>query len=294
MRAQTLFVVNPISGDNDKSFAIKTIISWAQSSGETIEIWETTGKNDKENLEQKINQTAPSKVIAVGGDGTVLLCASVIMNKNIPLGILPMGSANGMSVELHIPQNINDGLNVIRKGHTRKSDMLLFNNQDLGIHISDIGLNAGLVKQFEKGQGRGFLGYAKGLVGELSDLRPYTISIETDSENFETEGYMVAFGNAKRYGTRALLNKVGKINDGLLELSILHSFDITAIAGHFFEIINDESEHMKTIQCKRATIKTNRKVPFQIDGELQNDTNQVNVEVIPQCLNFIVPHSKIL
>lgn len=294
MSALTLFVVNPISGDNDKSSIIKTIKSWSQSSNESIEIWETTGKNDKEKLEQKIKEAEPEKVVAVGGDGTVLLCASILMNSKISLGILPMGSANGMSSELHIPQNINDALHVVHRGYSKKSDMLLFNDQDIGMHISDIGLNAGLVKQFEEGPRRGFLGYAKGIVGELSDLKPFKIKIETDKETYETKGYMVAFGNAKRYGTGALLNNVGKINDGLLELSILNYFDITAIAGHFFDIINDESEHMKTIQCKKATISTERAVPFQIDGELQNDTNEVSVEVIPNCLNLIVPQSMVL
>lgn len=294
MSIHTLFVVNPISGDNDKSSVIKTIRNWAQSSGESIEIWETTGKDDKEKLEQKFKAAPPKKMVAVGGDGTVLLCASVIMNTTTSLGILPLGSANGMSVELHIPQHIDNALDVIHRGHTRKSDMLLFNDTQLGIHISDIGLNAGLVKQFEEGPRRGFLGYAKGLVIELSDLKTFHIEVETDKESFKTEGYMVAFGNAKRYGTGALLNKVGKINDGLFELSILKSFDITAIAGHFFEIINDESEHMKTIQCSRVRIKVDEKVPFQIDGEGQGEINEITVEIIPSCLHFIVPQSKIL
>src|SRR5690606_13162341 len=143
MSALTLFVINPICGDNDKSSITETINSWAQSSGESIEIWKTTGKNDKENLDKKVQENSPHKVIAVGGDGTVLLCASVVMNTNIKLGILPMGSANGMSVELRIPQNIDDALDVVYNGNSQKSDMLLFNNKDLGIHISDIGLNAG-------------------------------------------------------------------------------------------------------------------------------------------------------
>ncbi|WP_417591909.1 diacylglycerol/lipid kinase family protein [Owenweeksia hongkongensis] len=294
MSGLTLFVVNPISGDNDKSSITNRIKSWSQSSGESIEIWETSGKNDKENLEQKIKEITPAKVVAVGGDGTILLCASILMNSKVPLGILPMGSANGMSAELHIPQNIKDALDVVHRGYSRKSDMLLFNDKDLGMHISDIGLNAGLVKQFEEGPRRGFLGYAKGIVGELSDLNPFKIKIETDIGNYESKGYMVAFGNAKRYGTGALLNNVGKINDGLLELSILNYFDITAIAGHFFDIINDESEHMKTIQCKKATIYTDRKVPFQIDGELQPDTNKVKVEVLPECISFVVPKSRVL
>lgn len=293
MSKPTLFVINPISGGNDKSTAIQTINRWAQSSGENIEIWQTTGKNDKENLEQRIKELSPGKVVAVGGDGTILLCAAILMHTSTPLGILPMGSANGLRAELHIPQNIEDALDVILKGRIRSSDMLLFNNKEAGIHISDIGLNAGLVKQFNKGEERGFLGYAKGLVDELSNLNPFKIKIETDTETFNLEGHMVAFGNAKRYGTGALLNKVGKINDGLMELSILQILDLSTVAGHLFDMVNGDSPNMKIIQCKKATIYTDRKVPFQIDGEPKKDTNKVSVEVVPSCINLIIPQPKV-
>lgn len=288
MSAITLFVINPISGDNDKTAALKTIRRWAQSSNQKVEIWKTTGNNDKEILQTKVEQLQPQKVVAVGGDGTVLLCASVLINTETQLGIIPLGSANGMSSELGIPKNVEDALKLIEKGKHSTIDMILFNETQLGMHISDIGLNAGLVKEFEEGSKRGFLGYAQGIIHQLTDPQSFTVSIKTESTEIEKECFMLAFGNAKRYGTGAILNNKGKLDDGLMELSFLFNINLTRMAGQLFDIIDEESDHAQTIQCREADIRINRKVPFQIDGELQKETDHITVKVIPSCLKLII------
>lgn len=289
MSAKTLFVINPISGGNNKTSLTKTIKSWAQSSAETIEIWETTGNNDKQKLVEKISVFDPQKVVSVGGDGTVLLCATALMNSKTLLGIIPRGSANGLATELDLPEDIEDCLDIITKGKNKRCDMLMFNDQHPAIHISDIGLNAGLVKRFEDSGRRGFLGYAQGVLGQLKESEPFTVKVTTEKETIEEECVMLAFGNAKRYGTGAILNNKGKLNDGLMELSFLHSFNIPSIAGHFLDIVNDDSEHMSTVQCKEATVETSIKIPFQIDGEYQGEIDQLKVSIIPSCLSIIIP-----
>lgn len=289
MNNTTLFVVNPISGDNNKASILKTIRSWAQSSRDTVEIWKTTGNNDKEILKTKINELQPHKVVAVGGDGTALLCASVIIHTKILLGIIPAGSANGMSSELNLPKNIKDVLKVIEFEKHINCDMLLFNDKHLGFHISDIGLNAGLVKEFDKGERRGFLGYAQGFFHQLSDPKTFKVQIKTESDIIEKECYMLAFGNASRYGTGALLNGKGRLNDGLMELSLVYEINLAKMAGQLFDIVEDDADHAQTFQCEEAEISIDRKVPFQIDGELQPDTDHIHVKLLPACLKLIMP-----
>lgn len=287
----TLFVVNPIAGGKDKKALLKTIKSWAESSAIEMEIWETSGKNDVENLKEILDENPPKQLIAVGGDGTVLLCASVLhkINSQIPLGILPAGSANGMGTEIGMPNNVSEALENFLNPTTTDCDLLLFNDRELGMHISDIGLNAKLVKNFEEGERRGFLGYAQGVIGELIDVKPFQATIHTASEKIEKECYMVAFANARRYGTGALLNNIGKINDGKFEVSLLVSLDMTGIAGQFFDIISEDSDHIKTYQCTELKLKANRKLPFQIDGELQEDTDELSVRIVPAAIRLILP-----
>lgn len=289
MSITALFVVNPIAGGTDKKILVSKIKSWAQSSNHKVEIMETTGEDDEKNIRENIEKLHPEKLVAVGGDGTLLLCAQILKDSEISLGTIPSGSANGMCTELRIPADADEALQIIEAGHTRKIDMLLFNDKDLALHISDIGLNARLVKHFEEGESRGFLGYAKGVISELIQVKPFKASIKCKDKSIDKECYMVAFANASRYGTGALLNHLGKSDDGLFEICILKELNLAGIAGQFFDRINENSEHMEVIQCTEVTVKTDRPVSFQIDGELQEDTQLVKVNILPACLKMILP-----
>ncbi|MGB0177785.1 MAG: diacylglycerol/lipid kinase family protein, partial [Owenweeksia sp.] len=277
MSKTTLFVVNPIAGGIDKSSVTSKINSWGKSSHHTVKTWETTGEDDINKLKSEVDKLQPDQVVAIGGDGTLMLCAIALKDSDLPLGLIPAGSANGMASELEIPENVNEALQIIEEGHFMNADMLCFNNEHYGLHISDIGLNANLVKNFEESGRRGFLGYAGGIISELVNLEAFKVRLKLDEREIEETCYMVAFANARRYGTGALLNYLGKMDDGLFEVCILRKFDITGIAGQFLDILDEESEHLEVIQGKELFLEAEEARSFQIDGELQPDTARLHV-----------------
>lgn len=284
-----MFVVNPIAGGRNKADTVESIKSWAQSSKIDIEVYETCGDSDKRKIEETVANVQPTAVVAVGGDGTVTMCAEILLNKDIALGIIPMGSANGMATELEIPTNLQQALDIIEEGYAIDLDSLCFNDKNHGIHISDIGLNARLVKEFEKSESRGFLGYTSGLIEHFNNAQPFEAEITTDGKTRKVKALMIAFANAKRYGTGALLNSAGKLNDGLMEVCILYQLNLTVLAGHFINLVDEQSEHIEVIQCREALVKTFDKQEFQIDGEMMVHTDQLKVKVRPQSLRVIVP-----
>ena len=99
-----LFVINPISGGNDKSAFSRFIEEENQRQGFTFEIYKTSGVDDESTLKKLVRKHKPNVIIAVGGDGTLLLVAKVAKNSAIKIGLIPFGSANGMSKELNIPK----------------------------------------------------------------------------------------------------------------------------------------------------------------------------------------------
>ena len=284
-----LFVVNPIAGGRDKAATVNSIREWAQSSNREICIIETTGKNDHININEKIEQVQPDKVVSVGGDGTLLLCVKLLQHHEIPLGIIPMGSANGMATELQIPTGINAGLQVIETENTLCIDVLCINDQELGIHISDIGINARLVKYFEESERRGFWGYAEGLLQEYIKPEYFKARIKTDNTYLETDALMIAFANAKRYGTGAYLNQKGRLDDGLLEVCVLNKLELSDLAEHLIDRVNENSEHIKVIQCREVEVWLDHTISFQVDGEVKPATDHIKVNIIPKALNLIIP-----
>ncbi|WP_420386946.1 diacylglycerol/lipid kinase family protein [Roseivirga sp.] len=286
--SKILFVINPISGDKDKEVYIKQIDKWGESLELELEKWETTGEDDEQKLQDKIEAYQPETVVAVGGDGTVMLCASVLKDTEIVLGLLPAGSANGMAADLEIPDDIEEALNVIEQGKSIRADMLLFNNQDLGLHISDVGLNAELVREFEEGERRGFLGYAKGVTTQLLNLEKFEAEIHLDEKTVTEYCHMVAFANARRYGTGAVLNTKGQPDDGVFEVYILKELSIPGLAGQFFDHIDDAASYCDVYQTTEVKVELKEPRTFQIDGELKGDTTSVEVKILPACIRLIV------
>ena len=152
-----LFVVNPISGGKQKNDHEEAIRKHFDALPHTIDIFLLDGKNDAQRLKQTLEQLKPHKVIAVGGDGTVSLVAKQVLRTEMQLGIIPAGSANGMARELEIPLTISDALDIVVENNVKKADVILV-NKEVCLHLSDIGLNARLVKYFEEGNTRGKFG----------------------------------------------------------------------------------------------------------------------------------------
>lgn len=289
MSQKLFFVVNPISGGRDKDEVMNTIKQWCKSSDVECHFWKTTGKDDVSKLQDELASTAVDKVIAIGGDGTLMLCAQALLHKDMLLGFIPNGSANGMAAELKLPEDTEGLLELMVSGKYIEADMICFNGTDYSLHISDIGLNARLVKHFEEDGTRGFLGYAKGAIRELSQLEKFEVTLYFNEQQVNEQAYMVAFGNGKRYGTGALLNNKGKLNDGLFEVCVLREFSPIGLAGHLWNYIDENADHMKVYQTNHLKLKTHKAVPFQIDGELKNDITELELTIEPACVKLITP-----
>src|ERR1700750_445795 len=92
--SKLLFVINPVSGSRKINWEAG-IREYFSNSSHILEVIIVGTGNDGMKIYEKIKSWQPDKVIAVGGDGTIKLVAEQLLNTNIPLGIIPGGSANG-------------------------------------------------------------------------------------------------------------------------------------------------------------------------------------------------------
>lgn len=289
MQKKFLFIINPISGGVDKKPLEITIKHWASKNDIAFSLFFTTGKDDAQAIEFKIKEDNSEALVSVGGDGTAQLVAVEAIKAGLPLGIIPAGSANGLATHFKIPKNTNDALNILVDKNLKKIDTLLFNGTQTALHISDAGLNAKLVKHFSESSTRGFLSYADGVYDQLKNMQTFNVTVETEDKTYTSSVLMAAIANANRYGSGALLNQNGKIDDGKFEICLLKRFDLTNIALHFFDFVDEHAEYLEVIQCKKATLRFDRPVAFQIDGELQSETEQVEVEIQANNLQIFAP-----
>lgn len=289
--SDVLFVLNPISGDIEKEEALTAIDSFCADNAIKAWYFNTTGENDKQLLETEMQTRQYDAVFAVGGDGTVHLAASVVMHSEIPLGILPMGSGNGLSKDVGIPQELPEALHVLLNFRVKKIDTLTVNNR-LSIHLSDLGFNAMVVKLFSEGTSRGPGAYVFLAMQEYLTYEPKNYRIETDTENFSGPAFMVTIANANAFGSNAKINPNGIVDDGKFEICIIEPFPKTAALNILYQLYNDSiqtSVYSKIISCRQATIHNIDNEVGHVDGEPANFGEMITVKILPKSLHLLLP-----
>lgn len=283
-----LLVVNPISGDIDKRDLIRQVEEFAKHRRLHLEVYKTTGEDDESHLTQLINSFAPHRVLIAGGDGSIKLMAEVMRHKVIPMGILPTGSSNGLARNLSLPKEIDAALEVAMGHQLQDVDAICVNDQ-MCLHISDLGLNAELIEHYEKGNIRGKLGYVIQSIPTLieSDM-PFTFEVTIDGQTIHYQGVQLAIANARQYGTGAVINPHGLMDDGKFEILIFKKFDLIRFLRTLREELEMDPEFVESFSVTQATIHCQRPVPFQIDGEYYEEVQDLTVSIQPKLLKIAV------
>jgi len=285
-----LFIINPISGDEDKTHLLKKVKNQLNRAHQ-LSVYKTTGNNDLEKIRQKIEGNEFNRILVAGGDGTVKLAAEAMGENQLPIGILPAGSANGLANDLDLPEESEQFIPIALFGKTRKIDAININNQ-LGLHISDFGLNAELIKEFESSILRGKMGYVFNSITTLFQSKgPYEFEISTEKGTLHKKGIMLALANSKKFGTGAVVNPNGKIDDGVFEVLLFKKFDLIEILKTLNTGNELSSDFVECIPVKNVVITTKTPVDFQIDGEYCKAIKEVKAFILPNKLEIAVSKS---
>ncbi len=289
---KVLVVVNPISGGIDKETYLHHIIRGVEAQEGELHTYKTTGKRDKEELYEVVEWFNPDRVLIVGGDGTIKLMSEVLEDSSIPLGIFPAGSANGLAENLNLPDDPAELTRIALSDNFKILDSIRVNNE-LCLHIGDIGLNAALIKNYEEGNIRGKLGYIIQSIPTLikTDF-PFQFKIEIQGRTIHRKAVLVAIANARRYGTGSTINPNGRYDDGKFEILVFKQFDIPEILKTFREHVSLSKDFLEIFPASEAHIECSRNVPFQVDGEYRGEVKTVHAKISSIKIKIAVPAKK--
>ena len=286
-----LFIMNPISGASSNDTAVLLIHEKAAATHVDFKFMYTSSENDDDRIQQQLTEYKPDRVVACGGDGTVQVVAKNLMNKKIPMGILPLGSANGLATALELPQKLEEAVDLVfSDAKSIQLDILEFDGRHICTHLADIGINARMIKNYEANEDRGMLGYAKYLLQSIKESPLFSFTIKTADQEYQKEGYMIVIANANMYGTGIRISD-GSVSDGKFEISNIEkvALDEAIKAGLTkFNVFIDKNMFSDVISCDRAEIKINQKVDFQIDGEYMGEIDHLTIAIYPAAIPVLV------
>lgn len=288
--SKILFVINPKSGRGFKVNSDAVISKFSVDYGFQYEIFKTTGKDDGTKIREQVDEYKPDTVVAVGGDGTINIVAEVLIGTQMKLGIIPNGSANGLAYNLNMPAQFEEALRRNLDCRFKPIDVIRVNDKHYCLHLSDLGINARIVKRFEREGGKGLIGYGKQLVKELFSKKSFfTIRLETADATKRTKAEMVVIANAKSYGTGISINPYGHLDDGKFEVIIIKPYPWWFLFTFIYRSLTGKLEKLQYVDVFKtdyAELKVERYQDFQVDGEIKEKAKTLKLEIVPHALNI--------
>jgi YegS/Rv2252/BmrU family lipid kinase len=286
-RAQV--IVNPAAGQ-DKPI-LGTINKAFQEADIEWDMFLTKQAGDGYHFAQDAFAGDVDIVVVYGGDGTVAEVANGLSGTNMPLAILPGGTANVMSVELGIPADLTAALALVcgDVGTIRTIDMGRVRDQLFLLRLG-IGYWAEITKNSprEAKNQIGNLAYILSALQQLGKTQNAIYRFKLDHEEVEVEGIACMIANSGNIGLPGLkLSQSIDVGDGLLDVIVIRSVDVGMLLSLTANAIGivDNLPHW---QAREIELISEPSQSIECDGEIIEDT-PVTVSVVPHSLNVIVP-----
>lgn len=262
-------IINPISGTRNKAGLDRMVIDSLSPLGWEVEVVYTKGHGDATRLALSAIEKNCDTVLAAGGDGTINETAAALCGTGVVLGILPCGSGNGLARHLGIPVDLREGLRVILENHPVDIDYATVNERKF-FCTCGVGFDAAVSAAFALKKTRGKFTYLQSTFETYANYEPEFYTISANGKKLTEKAFLVAVCNASQYGNNAYIAPSASINDGLLDVTIIHAGNALSTALVGVDMMTGMIERNMLIQTFRTdniVIQRERRGPSHLDGE---------------------------
>jgi diacylglycerol kinase (ATP) len=289
MPRKLLFIVNPNAGKRVSERIVGTIKKeFPENIYYQIVIWKD--KDHFEEITHLLKTQGYTDAIAVGGDGTVNHVAKTILDSGITLGIVPIGSGNGLARSLGLSMKLEEVIKQIARGKTA----LIDNGSVNGIPFfctSGIGFDAHIGNLFATSVKRGLQSYIKITISELFKYRAKNYVLEFNGQTIKRKAFLITVANAGQYGNDFYIAPQASMQDGKFHVVILKPFNILQVIGLMTKILSKKahlSSRIETYVTDRIKITRETKDTIHFDGEPAMEGKEVIFENRASSLSAII------
>ena len=298
MNRKFIYFINPISGTGGKGILTEIIKQKTSEKNIPFEILHTNATGEYAWLKEKITAEKITDVIICGGDGTVSQVAHALLGIPVNIGIVPMGSGNGLAYAAKIPKRIHKALEVIFAGHAVAIDSFYINKK-FSCMLCGLGFDAQVAHDFAKQSKRGLFTYVKQSVKNFFSSRPYPFELILDGRAINTKAFFISIANSNLFGNNFTIAPQASLHDGLLDVVIVNEMSklrmiwtvLKQIRNGQVRMYEDKKYHRNDIhyfQTQKLTIKNPLLAPLHIDGDPVETATVFEIEIIKKAFKLLM------
>jgi diacylglycerol kinase (ATP) len=296
-RRKIFTILNPVAGRSGDANIHELLDKQLTDRGIDYEIYETTGEGEISEVSRRARQSGFDIVVAAGGDGTVAAVLNGLVHSEVPMGILPVGTGNGLARALKIPLKVEEALQTITDEHqVLDLDTMRVGKRYFVMNVS-IGISSRAMKDTppDEKQKKGLLAYVQTILEDLEEVETSRFQLTIDGHELQVDASEVLVSNGKiikkppfLFGTRETMS------DGRLDINVLKAKQTREYLQLAWDLLV-EPEKSKSV-LKDLTVREKVRIqvqgkpqPVQADGELIGES-PVEVVLVPKSVHVIAPY----
>lgn len=290
-------IYNPFSGSTDSQEDLYKIRVLLEDAFDLDIRFIQEDLNGDEIAQQVLSQGGTDLFIASGGDGTVSTVAKPLLGTNIPLGVIPRGTANAFSIISKIPKDLTKACLTIIEGKTRLVDAARCNDKSMLVQVG-VGFEPEMIQRSQQTNKSkwGVLAYVYSGIQEWKNLKTFEVELELGQKIMQFQASAITVANAAPAAS-VLAQGPPKVmpKDGLLDVTIfapegrmqalVASFELLLSAIGQVPVHRHDVIHFRTASLRLTTYPSQL---VAVDGEVI-EMNPLEVECLKESLKIIVP-----
>lgn len=293
MERSIFFIVNPIAGfKKDKSGLIRLIEETCRDV--RFEIYQTRARGDATRAAREAAEAGWEIIAAVGGDGTINEVATALVNRPNAMGIVAMGSGNGLARSLELPLKVEAALQTLKTGTIATIDIGKAGKRYF-CTVCGAGIDAVVGDAFDRTPRRGPLPYFLITARELFHYSPEPVTLQIDGQSKSFTPFLLTCANGKQFGNGAIIAPHARFDDGLLDLCLVPNISKWRIISAIPMLFNgtlDRHPQVSYSKIQKLVIEKDGDILYHVDGEPVRSRSPLTVEILPQALNVVVNPEK--
>lgn len=240
----------------------------------------------------RAHQHQVNYVIVGGGDGSVNAAIEGLLETGLPVGVLPLGTANNLARSLGIPTDLDQACCTIAAGNIEAIDLGWVNGRYF-LNVAGIGLSASINRHVEKHLKRrwGVIAYAVTALKLIFRQRRMRAEIQCNGETIRVKTYQITVCNGRYYGSGLTVAADAAIDDQRLDLcslEIQHWWQVLGLVPALTRGQYAAGRGIRILHSQEFTVTTKHPTAIDTDGEITTET-PAEFKVIPQAIRVFVP-----
>ena len=295
MKKRLLAIVNPISGVGRQKKIEKLLNSYLDHDLYDYEVRYTEHIHHGTDLARQGAMEGFDVIVAVGGDGSVNDVITGMHGSDATLGIIPCGSGNGLARCMHIPLTPALAIRVLNQNNPGRIDTIQLNDQFFIASIAGVGFDAYIARLMKAAKVRGFSAYLNLILREYPSYESKDYHFVVDGREYDRKAWFTTFANSNQFGYNAAVAPQAKLDDGLIDISIVDKIPIEHVAitgpliyANHFEL----SQHVEMLKAHEVWVTGNVDKWVNIDGEGINVGKELHFVNLQQSLPILMRDPK--